>query len=66
MDLFEASLRALTDILNSLQSDARASLRRKVMDDCAAIAGASGGFLAWNYVCGDERHVIECISLELA
>ena len=42
-DLFEASLRALNDILNSLQSSARASLRRKVIDDCTAIAEASDG-----------------------
>jgi Tellurite resistance protein TerB len=65
-DLFEASLRALNDILNSLQPNVRASLRRKVIDDCTAIAGASGGFLGWNHMSSDERHVIERIAKELA
>lgn len=65
-DLFEASLRALGDILNSLQPDARASLRRKVIDDCTAIAGASGGFLGLNHVSSNERHIIERIARELA
>jgi tellurite resistance protein len=65
-DLFEASLRAMSDILNSLQPDARAALRRKLMADCAAIAEASGGFLGWNHVSNDERRVIERIAGELA
>jgi hypothetical protein len=65
-ELFEASLRALSDILNSLQPDARTSLRRKLMTDCTAIAGASGGFLGWNHVSNDERQVIERIARELA
>ena len=65
-DLFDASLRAVSDILNRLQADARASLRRKVIEDCIAIAGASGGFLGWNHVSSDERHVIERITRELA
>jgi hypothetical protein len=66
MDLFEASLRALSDILNSLRPEARASLRRKVMNDCTAIAGASGGFLGWSHVSNDERDVIDRIARELA
>jgi hypothetical protein len=65
-DLFEASLRALSDILNSLQPDAQASLRRKLIDDCTAMAGASGGFLGWSHVSNDERHVIKRIAKELA
>ena len=65
-DLFEASLRALSDILKSLQPDARASLRRKLMVDCTAIAAAAGGPLGWNHVSNDERHVIERIGRELA
>ena len=56
----------MSDILNSLQPDARAALRRKVIDDCAAIAEASGGFLGWNHVSNDERRVIERIAGELA
>ena len=65
-DLFEASLRAMSDILNSLQPDARAALRRKLIADCAAIAEASGGFLGWNHVSNDKRRVIERIAGELA
>jgi hypothetical protein len=65
-DLFAASLRALSDILNSLQPDARASLRRKAIDDCTAIAGASGGFLGWNHEPNHERQVSERIARELA
>jgi hypothetical protein len=65
-DLFEASLRALRDMLNSLHPDARASLRRKLIDDCSAIAGASGGFIGWNHVSNDERRVIGRIAAGLA
>ena len=64
-DSFDASLRALSDILNSLQADARTSLRQKMIDDCTAIARASGGFLGWNHVSSDERRVIERITREL-
>jgi uncharacterized tellurite resistance protein B-like protein len=66
MELFAASLRALSDVLNSLQPDARASLRRKLMEDCTVIAAASGGILGWNHVSDDERHVIERIAKELS
>lgn len=65
-NLFAASLRALSDILNSLQPHARASLRRKVLDDCAAVADASCGALGWNHVLHGERHVIAHIVKALA
>lgn len=65
--LFGTSLRALRDTLDSLQPDVRASLRRKLISDCAAIATASGGLLSrGHYMSNEEQRVIERIVGELS
>jgi len=60
--LFDTSLRAIRRILASLQPEVRASLRRKVIQDCTTIAAASRGFLDWGRtVSSEEQQVIDYI-----
>ena len=65
--LFDTSLRAIGRILASLQPEVRASLRRKLIDDCTAIAAASGGVLRWGRPeANEEQQVIDRIRAELS
>jgi len=65
--LFDTSLRAIGRILASLQPEVRASLRRKLIDDCTTIAAASGGLLRWaRPASNEEQQVIERIMGELS
>ena len=60
--LFDTSLRAIGRILSSLQPEVRASLRRKVIQDCTTIAAASRGFLDWSPpLSSEEQRVFERI-----
>lgn len=65
--LFEASLRAVRAVVSSLQTEVRASLRRKLIDDCRMIATASGGLVGWGRsVSNEEQQTIERIVAELS
>lgn len=65
--LFGASLHAIRGILSSLQPEIRASLRRKLINDCRTIAAASGGLLGWSRaVSNEEQQIVERIVGELS
>jgi hypothetical protein len=65
--LFDTSLRAIGRILASLQPEVRASLRRKVIQDCTTIAAVSRGFLDWGRLASSqEQRVLERVVAALS
>ena len=64
--LFDTSLRAIAGILSSLQTEVRASLRRKLIHDCTMIAVESSGLFGWHFVWNEEQQAIARIVRELS
>lgn len=65
--LFETSLRAVRAVLSSLQTEVRASLQRKLIDDCRMIGTASGGLVGWaRSESNEEQQAIERIVAALS
>jgi hypothetical protein len=65
--LFVASLQVIKSIVRSLRPEVGAALRRKLIVDCATIAGASAGIFPWGHPdSNDEHQVVERIAGELS
>jgi hypothetical protein len=62
---FRISRRAITRMLRRLPTHVQANVRRSLLQEYAALAGASGGFLGWRSVSVEERHVIDSLTSEL-
>ena len=56
---FDVSFEAVRRMLARLPCHARERVRVSLLRECAMVAGASGGFLAWGSVSAAERRVIE-------
>jgi hypothetical protein len=64
---FHVSLRAIGVMLAALEPEARGSLRRKVLNDCARVSAASRGPLDWGHtISTDEQQLINHIAAALS
>jgi hypothetical protein len=64
---FHVSLQAIGVMLAALEPEARASLRRKVLNDCARVAAASRGPLDWGHtISTEEQQLINRIAVALS
>ncbi|MET0215057.1 MAG: hypothetical protein ABW292_18745 [Vicinamibacterales bacterium] len=64
---FHVSLQAIGVMLAALEPEARASLRRKVLNDCARVAAASRGPFDWGHMIStDEQQLINHIAVALS
>lgn len=62
---FETSLRAIQAMLSRLQPDVQNALRRQLVDNCTAVAVASGGFFGRRKISDEEDQVLEYITTAL-
>jgi hypothetical protein len=64
---FHVSLQAIGVMLAALEPEARASLRRKVLNDCTRVAAASRGPFDWGHtISTDEQQLINHIAVALS
>jgi hypothetical protein len=64
---FRVSLQAIGVMLAALDAPARASLRRKVLNDCTRVAAASRGPFDWSHtISTEEQHLINRIAAALS
>lgn len=64
-DFFEMSLRAIQAMLLGLRADVRNAVRCKLVDNCTAVAVASGGFFGWRKISDQEQQVLDEITTVL-
>jgi hypothetical protein len=53
-------------MVRGLPTEIQTPLRRRIVDDCTAIAAVSGGFLGLGHVSQAEHRVIDSIASELS
>jgi hypothetical protein len=63
---FRVSRVAIERMLRRLPIQIQAGVRRSLLQECVALADASGGILGWGSVSVDERHVIDSFAAGLA
>jgi hypothetical protein len=62
---FRISRDVIQQMFRRLPGELKAHVRRSLLRECHAVAGASGGFLGWRSVSTDEQHVIDSFASDL-
>jgi hypothetical protein len=64
-DFFDTSLHAIRAMLCGLQPDVQKTLRRRLLDNCTAVAVASGGLFGRRKIADEEHLILEHITTAL-